>query len=112
VIFEFDQDFQLLVATTFPGDFLDGDSITYTSIVADQAADASKVPKLLQISIFALNSEKQPVVNSFGIVFSNDCNVYPVIDPGNSAGWISFVSCDVFYRTLTYPTSNAYSSFA
>jgi hypothetical protein len=101
-VIELGQDFSVLIQTSFNRTFLTGDSFIYTSIVADQDEDieANKIPKAIQLNISALNAEEQTIFNFFAIAFTNDC-AYPAIDPGNSAGWTSFVSCDMLYRRLT-----------
>lgn len=111
-ILELGQDFTVLDQTNFTTIFLNGDSFTYTSIVADQAkaADASQIPSVLQLNIFGVNAQNQPVVNLYAIKFTNDCFAYPVIMPGNSAGWTSFVSGNEFDRTDTFSTFTADSS--
>jgi hypothetical protein len=111
-VLELGQDFTVVAQSNFTQIFMDGDSLTYTSIVVDQAepVDVNNIPKVLQVNIFGFNAQNQPIVNWYAIGFSNNCVSYPVLEPGNNAGWTSFVSFDVFYRTLTFPTSTADSS--
>lgn len=73
------------------GSFVEGDSFIFESI-ALKREDTVDPPKIIQFNIFATNSEGQPIVNIFAISFTNDCNIFPVIDEGNSAGWVYFVS--------------------
>jgi hypothetical protein len=100
-VLELGQDLNVIDHTNFTRTFVNGDSFTYTSILADQ--EEEELPRVLQLNIVGINSQNQPVVNFYAIVFTNDCSAYPVISPGNSAGWTLFVSCPwVFYRTLTF----------
>jgi hypothetical protein len=92
-VLELGQDFTVLAQQNVTGVFGDGDSFMYNSIVADQVAGADvEIPRVIQLNIFGMNAENQPIVNFFAIAFSNDCTVYPVLDEGNTAGWTRFVS--------------------
>jgi hypothetical protein len=73
------------------GSFDEGDSFMFESIVHG-SSEAIDAPKILQVNIFATNILGQPIINFFAIRFTNDCGIYPVIDEGNSAGWVYFVS--------------------
>ena len=92
-ILELAQDFTVLSQQNVTGDFVDGESFTYTSILSDQVPDDSvEIPKVLQLNIFATNEEGQPIINFFAIAFTNNCDGYPVFEQGNTAGWLRFVS--------------------
>jgi hypothetical protein len=73
------------------GSFGEGDSFIFESIVHG-SGEAIDAPKIMQLNIFATNIEGQPIINIFAVSFTNDCGIYPVIDEGNSAGWVYFVS--------------------
>jgi hypothetical protein len=90
-ILELAQDFTVLAQENVTGGFEDGNSFSYTSIIGD-TGNAIEVPRVLQLNIFAVNAENQPIVNFFAISFTNDCGFYPVLSEGNSAGWIELVS--------------------
>ena len=90
-ILELNSNFEVIAQTNFSGAFIDGDSVTYSSVV-----NAGKIPTLLQLNIVGANSQNEPIVNFYAIAFTNNCLVYPVIEVGNSAGWTSFVSCGYF----------------
>jgi hypothetical protein len=90
-VLELGQAFDVLSQVNITGTFVDGDSFTYTSIVAMNET-IEEYPKVVQLNIFAFNSEGQPIVNFYAIAFTNLCNEYPVLLEGDSAGWTEFVS--------------------
>ena len=71
--------------------FQDGDSFEYTSIVIVNPEN-DQIPKVIQLNIFGRNAAGEPVVNFFAIAYSNDCDEYPTLLEGESAGWTQFVS--------------------
>lgn len=92
-IFELDQSLQVVSQTVKPGSFMDGDSFTYTSILQTSGIDSSAaLPRGLQIVTTGVNEEEESVVNTFIVTYTNDCGVFPVLEEGQTAGWITFVS--------------------
>jgi hypothetical protein len=41
--------------------------------------------------VFALNAKSQVLINAFFIIFSNDCNVFPLISAGDQMGWLTVI---------------------
>jgi hypothetical protein len=85
--------------TQIPGtSFITGDSFTYTSSsVGTQeglnTSIASGVfPRGLQLQLRGINLFSEIVDNNFTIVFSNECDVFPVVQEGDQIGWVKFVS--------------------
>ena len=70
---------------------IEDDSFSYTSVSAD-ASYTGSIPKVIQVNIFANDAEGVEIVNFFAISFTNDCNTYPVLEVGNTAGWTEIVS--------------------
>lgn len=93
-VLELGQEFNVLSQANITGTFADGDSFTYESIVAMNDT-LTEIPKVIQLNIFAFNSDGEPIVNFFAIAFTNLCNEYPVLIQGDSAGWTEFVSSSV-----------------
>ena len=91
-ILELGQDFTVVVQENVTGGFLDGESFSYTSIIARDSGGDAEIPRVLQLNIFGINALDQPIVNFFAIAFSNNCLTFPVLQEGNSAGWTRFVS--------------------
>lgn len=75
------------------GSYFDGDSFTFSSIV-QRYSGVGDVPRVLQFNIYAQNTEGQPIINILAIEFTNDCTVYPVLEEGSSAGWLSFTKLE------------------
>merc|ERR1712238_631342 len=54
----------------------------------------TEVVKVLQLNIFAFNAAGQPIVNFFALAFSNNCDEFPSLIQGESAGWTQFTTLD------------------
>lgn len=93
-ILELGQNLRVIAQTDVDQTFNDGDTFTYTSIVADPDSieEAQQVPRALQISIVGNNQAGDRIVNFFLVTFTNQCDEYPVFEEGQSAGWAKFVS--------------------
>jgi hypothetical protein len=90
-IVELGQAFNVLSQENITGTFFDGDSFSYTSIVALNDT-LEELPKVLQLNIFGFNADGEPIVNFYALAFTNICTVYPILFEGDSAGWTEFVS--------------------
>ena len=103
-ILELGQDFTVIDQNNFTGTFVNGDSFAYASIIdgQDEDVNVAKIPRVLQLNIVGINAQNQPVVNFYAIEFTNNCFAYPVITPGDSAGWTSFVSCHVCIGSVPF----------
>jgi hypothetical protein len=95
-VLELDQLFSPLQQRTYPGPFQFGDSINYISTATtDPPMIIGNVTRSIQLNIFATNALGQDIVNFYLIAFTNDCDAYPVLNQGDSAGWTQFVSGNV-----------------
>jgi hypothetical protein len=76
------------------GPYFDGDFVTYTSIVRTQPdiITPTTLPRGLQVSIVGNNARNQPIVNTWAILYSNDCGIFPLLTVGQVIGWSIFVS--------------------
>ena len=90
-ILELGQDFTVVVQENVTGGFLNGESFSYTSVIARDNGGEVEIPRVLQLNIFGINALDQPIVNFFAIAYSNNCLTFPVLEEGNSAGWTRFV---------------------
>lgn len=102
-ILELGQDVSVIVRETITGDFLDGDTFDYESITIapEEITEVRDIPKAIQISLTALNAASEMIINVFILNFSNDCDQFPVLMDGQSAGWVHFVSqFFVFFSVL------------
>jgi hypothetical protein len=88
-----------IIPTQIPGDsFITGDSFTYTSSSVgtqgglDTSIASGVFPRGLELRLRGINLFSEIVDNNFTIVFSNECDVFPVVQKGDQIGWVKFVS--------------------
>jgi len=93
-IFELGPNSDVIAQTINEGSFLNGSTFQYTSIIATEPEllTFDTLPRGIQLVFVGSNSENRPVVNTFGILYTNDCGVFPLIQEGQVAGWSRFVS--------------------
>lgn len=86
-------DLSVVGGTTFTDGYLDGDDITYTSIVATKpdTIDDSNLPRGFQVVITGLNADEVTLVNQWAITYTNDCGIFPLLTVGEQIGWSVFV---------------------
>ena len=95
-IAELDQNLLPLVNTRYTGPFRDGDTFTYTSIIANGLADPNDVvavPKGFQINIQGRNELEDDLFLFILIRYENDCGIFPLLEEGDQIGPVIFVSC-------------------
>lgn len=89
-VIEFDRNLAIVAnATLEGGPYFSGDEFIYDSIVNDPSNDV--VPKGLVILFNGTNLNEEVILNTLNIVYTNDCDVYPVLEDGQTIGWIEFV---------------------
>jgi hypothetical protein len=99
-VFELGQDLgTAIISTQIPGNsFITGGSFTYTSSSVgtqdglDSSIASGVFPRGLELQLRGLNLFSEIVDNRFTIVFSNECDVFPVVQEGDQIGWVKFVS--------------------
>ena len=103
-ILELDQ-FQKILRTDMITDVQrDGDEIEYRSYIASsQTPVVDRVPGSLEVAIMARDETSTNIYQQWVIQFTNACDVYPVISPGQQIGWISMVSKFRAFGTRTIP---------
>lgn len=91
-IFELDQQLQVVAQTLRSGVYQNGSSFTYTSIIATQTDTLNplSLPRGLQLVITGLNAVEQSVVQTWVILYTNDCSIFPILFEGQIAGWTVF----------------------
>jgi hypothetical protein len=94
VVLELDQNLDVLFREEIAGNFKDGDTFRYTSVAAEPGSilEPRNLPKAIQYTIVGTNIFDQTITNIVLIVFSNSCQAYPALVPGQYAGWVRFVS--------------------
>lgn len=92
-VLELGQDLRVLVQENIEGNFVDGDTFSYSSIAAlpGGIASAVDIPRALQLNLVGVNANDEPIINVYIITFTNSCGTYPVLQEGQSAGWTRFV---------------------
>ena len=76
------------------GNFVTGDSVTYTSFSSVPGdLTAQNVPKALQLTVLGSNANRENLVMSALVAFSNSCedNGYPILLEGATTGWLNLV---------------------
>lgn len=91
-VLELDQSNNVLVEERIGGGFNDGDSFSYQSIINRDVTTIQNIPKALQLNLSGRNEDGVMLMNVFVITFTNECGVTPVLEVGESAGWVRFVS--------------------
>lgn len=77
-----------IAQSAIEGDFLDGDSFTYSSVSA--LGNDAQIPQSIQLTITGTNSANSSLVQVWAIKFTNECDVYPVLETGETFGWTEF----------------------
>lgn len=102
--------FIIIARQLYNGTFRTGDSIQYTSSIVnisdtDTDIDVDNIPHALTVTMNGNTSLGFTVVNTWVIVFDNDCQTYPVLYNGLTIGWTTLVrtnmSSDLFFRKAT-----------
>ena len=93
-IFELDQNLDVVAQTVQTGNFISGDVVRYTSIIATEPdmLNPDSIPRGIQLVFIGINEQRQAVVNTFAILYNNDCGVFPLLREGQKGGWSVFVS--------------------
>lgn len=93
-ISEVDANFDVIKMVNYSDTFSTGDNITYISYIETNAESVENgtIPYALQVSIIGGNEAGDILTNSYAIVYTNDCSIYPVLDAGSQIGWTAIVS--------------------
>jgi hypothetical protein len=104
-IVELDQNLEFIEESqiTITDTFVNGDTVTYESFIASDPGSLlpSSIPAGLQLSVNGVNADGIELTNLWVVLFTNDCDSYPVIENGEQIGWTIFVSA----RTLNLAQS-------
>lgn len=96
-VLELDQNLQIVGQSVYTDTFVDGDNITYTSIVKREpnTITGTSLPRGFQVSITGLSKTEESLVNSWVIIYTNDCGIFPLLEVGEKIGWVKFVSIKI-----------------
>ena len=73
----------------------DNGTVMFTSILGEGNADDFTnvtLPRGLQMSVTGENAAGVTIINTWVILYENDCTTFPVLTDGNQIGWTVFVS--------------------
>ena len=98
---EIGQDSSILVETSVTGNFVAGSIIEYESVTnnPERIQQPNQVPRALRATIIGSNANGEGLVNVFILTYNNNCSIFPVIRPDDSAGWAVFVSFPHHYNS-------------
>jgi hypothetical protein len=102
-IAEVDQDLQDLNPLTLEGDYENGFTFEYTSAIA---SGVTVLPKGIKMSITGTNADGIELINTWLILFTNDCSIYPVLTNGTQIGWTTLVRIFTIPWILYYWATN------
>lgn len=93
-IVEFDVNLDTLKFTNITDTFESGDTLSYeTFAVTDtDAVSAGQIASGIQVTLFGFNAAGDDLANAFVILYTNQCDIYPVLTSGSTIGWTSVVS--------------------
>ena len=83
-----------------------GESFIYTSVMSDtwtrgNVASPNQIPAKMEIELIGDNQQNQATVFSFTLYFSNDCQTYPVVVPGDYVGPVTVVRISIIYLVVS-----------
>ncbi|CAB9527208.1 ECF subfamily RNA polymerase sigma-24 subunit [Seminavis robusta] len=87
-VIEADVDRIPIAQSQIEGEFVTGDTFTYSSISA--LGNSTQTPQSIQLTITGTNAGNSSLVQVWAIKFTNDCDVFPVLEEGESFGWTEF----------------------
>jgi hypothetical protein len=104
-ILELDENLVLLTQSSRFGSFGNGDIIQFASISNDPSMiNETFYPTALQVSMIGSNADGESLFFAGLIVYSTECDQFPLILNGSSVGWITLVRCDysLFFRAMNF----------
>jgi hypothetical protein len=98
-VFELGQNLGTIITEPITGDiFTTGTKFFYlsSSVGTEEGLDTSIAsgvfPRGLELQLRGLNLYNEIIINRVTIVFSNECDAFPVVQRGDQIGWVKFVS--------------------
>jgi hypothetical protein len=100
-ILELNADDKVIQSGFYDQGYFDGATISYTSITGRPNAlnlTVDQVPRGLQINIIGQNANEEDILNYWIVLFTNQCNAFPVFEIGDMIGWTVIVSNTKFWE--------------
>jgi hypothetical protein len=90
---EVNSNFDVLKMVNYSDTFSTGDNITYISyaVTNTESVENGTIPYAFQVTITGENEAGISLTNSYAIVYTNDCSIYPVLEVGSQIGWTAVV---------------------
>jgi hypothetical protein len=86
---------QVIQSGFYKEGYFDGATISYTSITGSPDAlnlTVDQIPRGLQLNILGQNAKEEDILNYWIVLFTNQCNAFPVFEVGDMIGWTTIVS--------------------
>ena len=102
-IFELGPLFQVITQTPISSSngFVNGSTFVYSSILeSDPNLNEGNITEGLQVIIEGVNAQQNDIINSWVILFTNECNVFPIFSVGDAIGWLEII--DFSFPTNQY----------
>jgi hypothetical protein len=84
LIYETDLERNLINLVNYTKTFSSGDMITYDSL-------GGLISTGITLALNGVNADGEKVFNNFAILYTNECDVYPVLVDGDQIGWTKLV---------------------
>eukprot|EP00523_Entomoneis_sp_CCMP467_P002721 CAMPEP_0168754478 /NCGR_PEP_ID=MMETSP0724-20121128/19525_1 /TAXON_ID=265536 /ORGANISM="Amphiprora sp., Strain CCMP467" /LENGTH=624 /DNA_ID=CAMNT_0008802965 /DNA_START=199 /DNA_END=2073 /DNA_ORIENTATION=+ len=79
-ILELNQNLDVESQVVLQGPMNDGDTFSYTSILdIRDSFNATSLPRAIQLTILGLNSNGNTLVATWGLEFTNNCTIFPIV---------------------------------
>jgi hypothetical protein len=98
-----DQNLQDFNPVIFQGEYENGFTFEYTSAIA---GGVTVPPQGIKMIITGTNLDGVELVNTWLILFTNDCAIYPVLTSGTQIGWTKLVRKLTISCRLKYWATN------
>jgi len=92
LISEFDQNLEVMRQIDRQGPFADGDTIEYVGFTNADENPPPRIPRGLMITMTGTNAMGVDIDNDVVVLFENNCEDFPVLQVGDSMGWVDIVS--------------------
>jgi hypothetical protein len=93
-ILELGAEQQVIQSGFYDQGYFDLATISYTSITGNPDAlnlTVDQIPRGLQINIIGQNANEEDILNYWIVLFTNQCNAFPVFEIGDMIGWTVIV---------------------
>lgn len=93
-ILELGEDQQVIQSGFYDQGYFDLATISYTSITGRPDAlnlTVDQIPRGLQLNIIGQNANEEDILNYWIVLFTNQCNAFPVFEIGDMIGWTVIV---------------------